>query len=165
MITSVRQQSLPSIGFIFLSNDRSGKKHKKQRTLSIKWYLHSIKSVIKFPINLVVKEAKSKLRKIDHEIALNVENIDKLIKTNPKDYLETLSVILQLDSTQDHPTSQDLNTVYQKKKNMILQAMEHVVKFDKQSYDLTSAPGFLTRYWIIIALVIFMDLRKPKSLC
>ena len=48
---------------------------------------------------------------------------------------------------------------------MILQAMEHVVKFDKQSYDLTSAPGFLTRYWIIIALVIFMDLRKPKSLC
>lgn len=164
LITFVRQQSLPLIGFIFLSNDRSGKKHKKkQRTLSIKWYLHSIKSVIKFPINLVVKEAKSKLRKIDHEIALNVENIDKLIKTNPKDYLETLSVILQLDSTQDHPTSQDLNTVYQKKKNMILQAMEHVVKFDKQSYDLTSAPGFLTRYWIIIALVIFYGPSQTKK--
>ena len=61
-----------------------GRSTKKQRTLSIKWYLHSIKPVIKFPINLVVKEAKSKLRKIDHEIALNVENIDKLIKTNPK---------------------------------------------------------------------------------
>ena len=45
---------------------------------------------------------------------------------------------------------------------MILQAMEHVVKFDKQSYDLTSAPGFLTRYWIIIALVFYGPSQTKK---
>ena len=165
LITSIRQQSPPSISFILLSNDRTRTKHKhKQRILSIKWYLHSIKSVIKFPINLVVKEAKLKLRKIDDEIAINIGNIDKLIKTNPKDYLEALSVILQLDSTQDQLISQNLNAAaYQKKKNIILQAMEHVVKFDKKSYDITSSPGFLTRYWIIIALIIFYGPSQTKK--
>ncbi|KAL6452874.1 NCA2 Nuclear control of ATPase protein 2 [Candida maltosa Xu316] len=118
----------PSIGFLSVEK------------FSMRWYVNAVKFVVKYPVASVSREIDSKLKQINDEIKSNVADIDKLIKANPDSYLETLITVLDLD---------------QKSSNQILQAMESTIKFDHRSYDATAEPSFLTRYWVVIAFVIF----------
>ncbi|CAI5758856.1 unnamed protein product [Candida verbasci] len=122
-------QENPSITFLSKTN--------KFTISSINWYL---KSIFKSPITIIDKEVKSNLKLIKHEIEINTRNIDILIKSDIKDLVPSLIKILELDNEGI---------------NLIVQATDSIIKFDKfKNYTSTSQPSFITRYWVILLLLI-----------
>lgn len=113
---------------------------------SIKWYLSSI---AKSPVTIINKEIKLKLKTIKKEIHLNTQNIDLFVKSDVDNLLPTLKQILIVEDETD---------------NGINRVINDVVAFGNKEYTSTSFPSFLTRYWLLISLVVLYVPSQSRNI-
>lgn len=112
---------------------------------SIKWY---VSSIAKSPVTIINKEIKSKLRTIKKEIQSNTQNIDLFVKADIANLFPTLKKILNIKDGSD---------------NEVNKVVDGVVAFANKEYTSTSSPSFLTRYWLLISLIVFYAPSQSKN--
>ncbi|RCK58124.1 Nuclear control of ATPase protein 2 [Candida viswanathii] len=127
-------QETPSVSFLAIE------KH------SIQWYLNAIKFVVKFPVTVISREIRAKLKQINEEILVNTGDIDVLLKCNPDDYLSAL------------PSGGG------KGNHQLIDVIDKTIEFDHKSYSSTEEPSFLVRYWVVIAFVIFYGPSQSRKI-
>ncbi|KAI5970622.1 NCA2 [Candida margitis] len=111
----------------------------------IKWYASSI---VKSPVAITNKEIKLKLKSIKREIQSNTQHIDLFVKSDAKNLLPTMKEVLDLEDKSDDNK----------------RVIDGVIAFGNKNYNSTSSPSFLTRYWLIISLVLFYAPSQSRNM-
>ncbi|ABN65100.2 predicted protein [Scheffersomyces stipitis CBS 6054] len=108
------------------------------------WYKSAIRFIWKTPMNLINSEINGKIGQINQEIESNTAMIDTLIKLDLNDkesIFSSLETILSVKSSE-------------KENARIFNILNGVVEFDSKYNSSIRKPSFLTRYWLLLMIVV-----------